>query len=77
VGEQRVPVLVYGHGQHLIDVYLLPAGRGAEGSVAQVQGYRVASIRMQEQPAWIVGDLDQQEFDRFKQLLAAGVGVMK
>ncbi len=74
VGEQRVPVLVYGHGRHLIDVYLLPSVRAGAGRVEQVQGYRVAAVTVQQQPAWIVGDLDEQEFDRFRQLVAAGAG---
>jgi mycothiol system anti-sigma-R factor len=74
VANQRVAVLVYGHGQHLIDVYLLPATVDDLQEMPRVlQGYRLAAIRVQEQPMWIVGDIDEQEFARFKNLLTAGV----
>lgn len=74
VDNQRVAVLVYGHGQHLIDVYVLPAtAEDLERMPRVVDGYRIAAMRVQQQPVWIVGDIDEQEFARFKGLLSAGV----
>jgi anti-sigma factor RsiW len=74
VASQRVAVLVYGHGRHLIDVFLLPATADDLQEMPRVlQGYRLATIRVQEQPMWIVGDIDEQEFARFKNLLTAGL----
>jgi mycothiol system anti-sigma-R factor len=70
VGEQRVAVLAYSHGQHLIDVYLLPSGQGDFGqSPLLIQGYRLAPIQLQGQTAWVVADVDEHEFARFKQAL--------
>jgi mycothiol system anti-sigma-R factor len=70
VGDQRIPVLAYSHGPHLIDVYMLmPAPGDSERSLQQVRGYRVAPARIQDHAAWIVSDVDEQEFLRFRQLL--------
>jgi anti-sigma factor RsiW len=70
VGERRVPVLVYGHGRHVIDVFVLPEDAGSIGSsITQRQGYRLASVRVDGQPMWIVTDLDEHEFARFVRLL--------
>ncbi len=72
VGSQRVAVLVYRHGQHLIDVFVLPEGAPtATGKSTQMQGYTLDSVNLGNQPAAIVSDLDQQELRRFGQLLAA------
>lgn len=72
VGDQRVPVLVYNHGKHLIDVYMLPAKPGsAGGPPLMVQGYRLATVNIQGRSAWIVTDMDGKELARFSQLLAS------
>jgi anti-sigma factor RsiW len=72
VGAQRVAVLVYRHGQHVIDVFVLPeAAAAATGKSMQMQGYTLEAITLGSQPAAIVSDLDQQELRRFGQLLAA------
>jgi mycothiol system anti-sigma-R factor len=74
IDGQRVAVLVYGHGQHLIDVYVSPASTDELEQMPRViDGYRIAAIRVQDQPVWVVGDIDEQEFGRFKGLLSAGV----
>lgn len=70
VGTQRVPVLVYRHGQHLIDVFVLPQGAAA-GKSSQTQGYTLDAITLGNQPAAVVSDMDQQELVRFAQLLAS------
>ena len=72
IGTQRVAVLVYRHGQHIIDVFLLPDGATTmAGSSMQIQGYSLNAITLGNQPAAIVSDLDQRELTRFAQLLAA------
>jgi anti-sigma factor RsiW len=72
VGSQRVAVLVYRHGQHVIDVFVLPQGDPAViAKPAQMQGYTLDAIVLGDQPVAIVSDLDQQEQRRFGQLLAA------
>ena len=69
VGSQRVAVLVYRHGQHVIDVFVLPEAASAARSSAQMQGYTLDAVTLGNQPAAIVSDMDQQELRRFVQLL--------
>ncbi len=70
VGAQRVPVLVYRHGQHLIDVFVLTSNDAATISGGSQQGYRVEPVKLGDQLAVVVSDMDQTEFARFAQLLA-------
>ena len=71
IGAERVPVLVYRHGQHLIDVYLLPdAHAAAIGDPIREQGYVIAKVTLGGQPAAIVSDTDAQELARFAALLS-------
>jgi len=75
VGTQRVPVLVYRHGQHLIDVFVLPQGAGsAEMRPAARLGYSLDPLVLGAQPAAVVSDMDQQELAKFAQLVAARGG---
>jgi len=75
VGTQRVPVLVYRHGQHLIDVFVLPQGAGsAEMRPAARLGYSLDPLVLGAQPAAVVSDMDQQELAKFAQLIAARGG---
>ncbi|MEP7042379.1 MAG: zf-HC2 domain-containing protein [Dokdonella sp.] len=72
VGSARVPVLVYRHGQHLIDVFVLPQASGpARRSATQQQGYSLDTITLGGQPAAIVSDMDASELARFIQLLGS------
>jgi anti-sigma factor RsiW len=68
VGSERVPVLVYRHGQHLIDVFVMPKSSLA---AAQEKGYGVVPTSLGGQPAAIVSDMDAHEMAAFEQLLAA------
>ena len=70
VGSTRVPVLVYRHGQHIIDVFVLPQ-EGALPRTAQDKGYALSAITLGDQPAAIVSDMDAAERARFAELLAA------
>ena len=72
VGEQRVAVLAYSRGQHVIDVYLLPAtAREIEQRPVQVRGFWMAAARVQDQTAWVVADINDQDFTRFLRLLSS------
>jgi len=70
VGTERVPVLVYRHGKHVIDVFVLPgaATRGGDEPI-QLQGYVLESATLGGQAAAIVSDMDQAELTRFRDLL--------
>jgi len=70
VGTERVPVLVYRHGKHVIDVFVLPqaASRGDDQPV-RLQGYVLEGATLGGQAAAIVSDMDQAELTRFRDLL--------
>jgi len=70
VGSTRVPVLVYRHGQHVIDVFVLPQA-SALPRIAQDKGYALSAITLGDQPAAIVSDMDAAERARFAELLTA------
>ena len=56
--DQRVAVLVYRHGQHVIDVFVLPQGEAAAtGKSMQMQGYTLDTITLGNQPADAVKEL--------------------
>ncbi len=69
IGDSRVPVLVYRHGQHLADVFVLPQGTTLAASQSQ-QGYSIDAFTLGGQPAALVSDLGDSERARLKQLLA-------
>ena len=69
VGDGRVAVLVYRHGHHLIDVYMLPSPAPAVATTMQ-QGYTVEPVTLDGQAAAIVTDMDRQELGRFERMLS-------
>jgi anti-sigma factor RsiW len=72
VGSERVAVLVYRHGQHVIDVFVLPHTPLQQlASPARNAGYTTRGIMLGAQTAAIVSDLDEQELDKFLRLLDA------
>jgi anti-sigma factor RsiW len=72
VGTERVPVLVYQHGKHFIDVFVLPGpGVANGGRPVQMQGYLLERATLAGQPVAIVSDMDGAELARFRDLLGA------
>jgi anti-sigma factor RsiW len=69
VGGARVPVLVYRHGQHVIDVFVLPTTQTFPAA-SQQQGYALHVTTLGGQPAAIVADMDETELAKFERLLA-------
>lgn len=70
VGTARVPVLVYRHDKHLIDVFVLPSAAPA-GASARRDGYSLIWGSLDGQRAAIVSDLDAGELARFESVLTA------
>ncbi|MET0231791.1 MAG: zf-HC2 domain-containing protein [Rhodanobacteraceae bacterium] len=68
-GGERVPVLVYRHDKHLIDVYVMKVA--AAGRAVHREGYSLVWTRLDDQPVAIVSDLDATELARFSALLDA------
>lgn len=70
VGTERVAVLVYGHGHHLIDVFVLPSVDSASLTTSVRQrGYSLDRVSLGGQDAVIASDMDAAERARFAQLL--------
>ncbi|HEY0231395.1 MAG TPA: zf-HC2 domain-containing protein [Dokdonella sp.] len=70
VGSERVPVLVYRHGQHLIDVFVLGTPEQTAAAV-QRQGYSLDFVTLGGQVTAIVTDMDATELEHFARLLSA------
>lgn len=68
-GTGRMPVLVYRHGQHLIDVFVLPGTTPLNARAEHREGYALVATTLGGQPAAIVSDLDDEELAKFRQLL--------
>jgi len=72
VGNERVAVLVYRHGQHVIDVFVAPRAASAPAVEAtEQQGYALTPVRLGNQTALIVSDMDREERSRFAQLVSS------
>lgn len=70
LGDKRVPALVYKHGQHLIDVFVLPAAGAPSSETMKENGYELHTIAMGDQRALVVSDMDEHEFGVFAGLLS-------
>ncbi|MFC5742019.1 anti-sigma factor family protein [Dyella tabacisoli] len=75
-GNERVPVLVYRHGKHLIDVFVLPQAIKPDtmpviDKPIQSQGYVLDVVMLGGQRAAIVSDMGSAELERFRGLLSA------
>jgi anti-sigma factor RsiW len=75
VGGQPVAALVYGRRQHMINVFLWPAGRGPstarEGEFTR-QGYHVSHWTTPEYTYWVASDLGLPELRDFVRLVQQG-----
>jgi anti-sigma factor RsiW len=70
VGSERVPVLVYRHGKHLVDVFVLTRSIAPTfDKTTQSQGYVLEMVNLGGQPAAIVSDMGLAELGRFRDLL--------
>lgn len=70
-GTQRMPVLVYRHDKHLIDVFVLPDDAPIDTTPMRREGYTLVWGTLDDQRAAIVSDLDRVELARFSSLLNA------
>lgn len=67
VGGERVAVLVYRHGAHWIDVYVLP--QAAPLAHVDARGYAADTLMVGTQPAVMVTDMDADERAKLAGLL--------
>ena len=68
-----VAALVYQHGKHVINVFMWPAA-GTATSAERIEtehGYNVDQLMVAGMNCWLVSDLNQQELDKFADLIRA------
>jgi len=68
-GSERIPVLVYRHDKHLIDVFVLSENTPVGSAPLRREGYTLVWGTLDDQKAAIVSDLDGEELARFRNLL--------
>ncbi|MCA7998939.1 anti-sigma factor family protein [Burkholderia metallica] len=75
VGRRRVAVLVYRYRQHVIDVYVRPAGEGPGSPYATVsQGYALDRWNAAGMTWWAVTDAEPSALAAFRTALDARLG---
>jgi len=73
IEDRPVAALVYQHGKHVINVFMWPAS-GAATSAEQIEtqhGYHIEQLTVAGMTCWVVSDVNQQELDKFAQLLSS------
>ena len=78
VGRRRVAVLVYRYRQHVIDVYVRPAGEGPGAPYSTVsQGYALDRWDAAGMTWWAVTDAEPSALAAFRTALDARLGVTR
>jgi len=67
--RRPVAALVYKHRQHLINLFILPAARGARPRSLDQQGFHLAAWDRAGMTWWAVSDLNAQELAQFRAAL--------
>ncbi len=73
IDGRPVAALVYQHGKHVINVFMWPTA-GDTTSAERIEtehGYHVEQLTVAGMNCWMVSDLNQQELDRFAELIRA------
>jgi anti-sigma factor RsiW len=68
-----VAALVYQHGKHVINVFMWPSAGDATSAerIETEHGYNVEQMMVAGMNCWVVSDLNQQELDKFAELIRA------
>jgi anti-sigma factor RsiW len=68
-----VAALIYQHGKHVINVFMWPTAGTATSAerIETEQGYNVDQLMVAGMNCWVVSDLNQQELDKFADLIRA------
>jgi anti-sigma factor RsiW len=67
IAGDTVAVLVYGHRQHIVNVYVWPASGTQLPERAERRGFNVLHWSDGSMQFWIISDMDVSEIDRFAQ----------
>jgi anti-sigma factor RsiW len=71
VEEWTAVALVYRHNRHLIQLFVVPAGRDASRTASARQGYNIRHWNDRGMSFRAVSDLNVEELGRFERLLRA------
>jgi anti-sigma factor RsiW len=73
IGGRQVAALVYQHRKHVINVFMWPSAGTATNAerIETEHGYNVEQLTVAGMNCWVVSDLNQQELDKFAELLRA------
>jgi anti-sigma factor RsiW len=76
IDGRTVAALLYQHGKHVINVFMWPSAYDATSAerIETEHGYNVEQMIVAGMNCWVVSDLNQQEFDKFAELLRASSG---
>jgi mycothiol system anti-sigma-R factor len=74
IAGKPVPALVYRAGQHIINVFVLPAGRGDRGETLTRRGYTLRHWDEGDLGYWAVSDASSDEFAKFESAFRAVSG---
>jgi anti-sigma factor RsiW len=65
IDGREVAVLVYGHGAHLIDLFVWPDGHAPQAGQVQRRGFRMSAFASGEMTLWAISDMDGEELAHF------------
>jgi anti-sigma factor RsiW len=73
IDGRPVAALVYEHGKHVINVFMWPTTGDATSAerIETEHGYNVEQLAVAGMNCWMVSDLNQQELDKFAELIRA------
>ena len=73
IDGRPVAALVYQHAKHVINVFMWPASGDATSAerIETEHGYNVEQLTVAGMNCWMVSDLNQQELDKFAELIRA------
>lgn len=74
IAGKPVPALVYRAGQHIINVFVLPAGPGDRGETVTRRGYTLRHWDEGDLGYWAVSDASPEEFGKFERAFRAVSG---
>ena len=69
IGAQPVAALVYQRRQHMIDVFVWPAGKDASKTAYTRDGFNVQHFARGGMRYWVISDLNKNELDDFTKLI--------
>jgi anti-sigma factor RsiW len=73
IARRPVAALAYRHRQHVINLFIWPKGGAPSGKPGTVQGFQLLHWTQSGMNYWLVSDLNRDELEQFKSMLAKGI----